>query len=129
MGLSIYDERTPLAYAAQITVANTNAEVVVVPAQPTAFRIDALLCSNTDVISHAVSPRIQLVGGSGLDGAFNVAAGAGFGAVAVVDGVPLQAPVNIGAWIVPAGIPFAVSVGPNMGATATMFVLALGGYV
>ena len=60
---------------------------------------------------------------------YGVAAGAGFGAVAVVDGVPLQAPVNIGAWIVPAGIPFAVSVGPNMGATATMFVLALGGYV
>ena len=95
MGLTQFDERTPIQQVAQIVAADTT---TLKSLNPQLFlggvRLDNILLTNTDGIDHVVDFWITVSAVNYLLGSIHVPAGTGKGGVAAIDAIPLLIPAG-----------------------------------
>ena len=85
MGLSQFDEQLAIVGVGIINAATGTGRIAAAPFQGRQHRVDAVYCTNTDVIAHNVRLWLNRGGVFGLLGSENVPAGAGTGGSPSID--------------------------------------------
>jgi hypothetical protein len=129
VGISQFDEVAPFIAAGTLQLGDGTGYKAISVVQPTALRLDGIVCLNSDTVDHVVNIALKSAGQEVELGGVNVPAGSGLGGLAVVDLVPSLAPAAIGGILVPPGwyLEALVSVAVASGKSVT--VNAFGGFI
>ena len=129
MGLSVYDEVSPILIASVILPADAGTYLTVVPAQPLPVRIDAIELLNYDTIAHVTGWRFTIGGSDYGIGQATAAIMAGFAGNPRADALTAIAATLVGAIILPAGVLLKWSAGATVLAGGSITALVYGGYL
>jgi hypothetical protein len=129
MGLSQFDENHSFAQSASIAAAQTTTEVTLYVGAQADGRIDAVLCTNFDVIDHIVRLWTNVGGTHRVIGSTNVPAGSGTAGAKSVDALAGSLPSTVTGIVVPPNANLNISVEVTLTLANTLTALAIGGYV
>ncbi len=94
MGLTQFDEQLAIVGVGIINAATGTARIAAAPFQARQHRVDAVYCTNTDVIAHVVRLWMNKGGVFGLIGSETIPAGAGTGGAPSIDLLATCLPVG-----------------------------------
>ena len=129
MGVSIFDERTPLAFWMSIDNTTGIGHVPLNPADVRDQRWDAIIASNNDTIDHVVIFTINNDLPNVAFGSVTVPAGAGFGTGPAIDCVAALPTAAVAGIVVPAGTVVAAVPLVAMSAGKLLVFGVMGGYL
>lgn len=129
MGLSQFDERSPLLFWGQITAAELLAHEQIVPVEYSARRIDAILLTSTDTAARVIDLYVPQLGTDQIIGSVNVPAGSGYNGLPPVDMVAAIFAGSNGQLVLGPGQELLIGAETDLTAAKVVNAQVFGGYV